>query len=78
MTFPLIDGPLINRAFEHRREQVARMAAILVEEDAFQNEQDAITLLSHRGFGTLEIFTLIVEVRYLARQEVVAREISAP
>lgn len=69
----LIDGPLV---YTQRAETVAKMAKTLIEEDAFQNEQDAIRLLTFKGFGLVEVFHMIDDARQVATQHVVAREMA--
>ncbi len=61
-----------------RTDLVRRMAATLVEADAFQVERDAIRLLQFKGFPIRDVFFLVTEAMAEAAQIVVAREMSAP
>ena len=50
----LFDGALVIAG--ERAERVEKMAAALVEADAFRTERDAIMALMHAGFHSIEIF----------------------
>lgn len=69
----LIDGPLID---VNRIETVARMAKVLIAEDCFQCERDAIWMLRHKGFSPVAVFSMIDDARQVAMQHVVAREMA--
>lgn len=75
--FPLIDGPLVIKPRESRKETVERMAADLVRFDAFQNPDDAFSTLAWcRRYSVFEIMTCLPDARQAAMQSVVAREMS--
>lgn len=57
---------------------VERMAADLVEADAFANLADAIRLLMWKGYGSLNIALHADNARQAAMQSVVAREMAQP
>lgn len=61
-----------------RGDVVDRMAADLIEADAFHNERDAIRLLNFKGYGTMRVCLLAGQACYIAKQTMVAREMSAP
>lgn len=78
VTFRLIDGPLLNIR-EHRAEMVERMAADLIQFDAFRDERDAIRALTWCGrHGAYDVMVLVDDARQRAMQEVVAREMGEP
>jgi hypothetical protein len=73
-TWPLEAAPIhIDRA-----ELVNRMAADLIEADAFRDESDAVRLLYFKGYGTMRVCLLAGEACYLAKQAAIAREMSQP
>lgn len=55
---------------------VERMAADLVAEQAFANEREAIRVLMWKGYCSLDIALLTDDVRQMAMQSVVAREMA--
>lgn len=71
----LIDGPLVYTA---RAETVARMAKILILEDVFHSERDAIRMLIHKRFPPVAVFNMIDDARQVAMQHVVAAEMAKP
>lgn len=71
----LIDGPLTSIGNDAK---IALMAAVLLEEDAFHNEADAMRVLQDK-FPMVEIIVFEERARHLAWQEsVVVREMSKP
>lgn len=65
-------------AREAREVRVSRMAADLVEADAFATLADAIRLLMWKGYGSVEVGLLADDARQVAMQSVVAKEMSKP
>lgn len=69
--------PMLDSADAAARETVVdRMAADLVEADAFANAADAIRLLMWKGYGSHQVFTHADNARQVAMQSVVAREMA--
>lgn len=72
--YPLFDGALALAG--ERRDRVEKMAADLIRLDALANEEDAVRALFGNGYSTSEIYMLLDDARYLAQQEIMAREMS--
>ena len=54
------------------------MASDLIRFDAFANEQDAMRALLARDYRPFDVFVLLDDVRQVAMQEIVAREMERP
>ncbi len=61
-----------------REALVRRMAAVVAAHGAFSSERDTIRLLMAKGFRALDVALLADDVRQVAMQSVVAREMSRP
>lgn len=70
----LLDAPLVETS---REEWIERMADTLINGDAYHNERDAVRLLQFKGYGIERVCMLAGEACYLAKQIMIAREISA-
>lgn len=77
MNFPTVGIPLAATR-DRRTALVNRMAADLVEADAYGNLSDAIRLLMWKGYGSQDIGVHADNARQAAMQRVVAREMSKP
>lgn len=69
-------GSSVRDEMAAREARVNRMAADLVEADAFATLADAIRLLMWKGYGSVDIALLADDARQVAMQSVVAREMS--
>lgn len=65
---PTIDGPLPLHSV--RAELVRSMAVVLVVDDAFRNDADAIASLRAAGFPINSVFLLVADARQAAAQTV--------
>lgn len=73
----LMDGPL--SALPITRERViGQMATLLFNQRAFADRGDAIRVLRADDYSTIDIMILVDDAIYLARQHVVAMEMSEP
>lgn len=72
----LLDGPLLALPITRER-KIGAMATELLAHAAFADRGDAIRTLRAAGYSTLDVFILVDEAIYLARQDVVAREMSS-
>ncbi len=61
-----------------RADLLTRMAADLLEDNAFRNKRDAMHCLLNQGYHTLDAVLLLADAMALAFQDVVAFEISQP
>lgn len=73
----LLNGPLLSLA-DDRRRLVAQMTAELLAHNAFASRGDAIQTLRDLGHAPFDMFLLVDDAIYGAKQDVLAREISAP
>jgi hypothetical protein len=69
----LIDGPLMT-TIERRKHVIERMANDLIEAGALASDQEAVRLLSNRGYSLFDVALLAGEARMVAYQEIVAAE----
>ena len=76
MTFPL--NASVTDLREARQDLIAKMAADLIRFDALGPEADSIRSLHGARYSMVDIVMLIDEVRAVAFQELVAREMSEP
>lgn len=70
-----LDDPLVSPQ-RRREETVRRMAAELVEHNAFHNRDDARLVLRMAGFAAFDIEARLDDVMQAAVQSTVAREMS--
>lgn len=68
----LVDGPL----YSIRDQLIERMAADLVEADAFNSEDDAVMLLRFKGYSPINVCLLAGAAVCVAQQTVVAEVMS--
>lgn len=61
-----------------RRSLIERMAADLVRYEAHAVESDSVLCLYGRGYDLKDVMPLIAEVRSVAFQAIVAREMADP
>jgi hypothetical protein len=71
----LLDGPLMSLG-DVRHGLIASMATDLLASQAFASRGDAITTLRALGHAAFDVFLLVDEAIYLAKQEVVAAEMA--
>lgn len=76
--FPLMDGPLIAPRKGEDPARVFRMAADLIEAEAWRDHRFAFQTLVLRGHSSFYVACLIDDARQLAQRAVVAAEMSAP
>lgn len=73
----LMDGPL-SALPATRERKIGEMATELLAQRAYAERGDAIKVLTALGYSTIDVFILVDEAIYLAKQDVVAREIIEP
>ena len=73
----LMDGPLSALSLA-REKKLGEMEACLVKHRAFGDRGDAIRLLRSSDFEFLDVFMLVDDAIYLAKQNVVAAEFCQP
>ncbi|WP_439398975.1 hypothetical protein ACRQ5Q_16675 [Bradyrhizobium sp. PMVTL-01] len=73
----LPDGPLLLDAVRAQRiAKVAEMASRLVETGAFVDRDDSIMVLVSFGYSPFEVHALVDDAMQIAREHVVAMEMS--
>lgn len=75
--FRFIDGPLMDQE-TRRADVVRRMAKVLIEQDAFRCESDAIRILMYFGFPSYDVMALVGNAQQEAEEQLIAAEISRP
>ena len=71
---PLVDGPLVIKPRESRKETVERMAADIERFDVIHDERDAVrALVWSGGYSVFDVMTCLPDAQYLAKQGVVAK-----
>lgn len=74
MTFPL--NASLADLREARADLIQKMAADLIRFDALGNEADSIRSLYGAGYSAMDVMMLIDDVRQVAVQALVAREMN--
>lgn len=72
----LLDGPIsVSGALSRRQRLVSDMAQVLLQYEAFRNEDDAFrTLFNRKKWSTFDIMACVDDARQVGFQEVVYRE----
>jgi len=74
----LLNGP-IGQEQRRRQELIERMAKDLLKApETLVDDWDAVQFLRSRGYGPVDVAVVAGEARYLACQELFAREMSKP
>ncbi|ODM71731.1 hypothetical protein [Bradyrhizobium elkanii] len=73
--FKFIDGPLMDQE-TRRADVVKRMAKVLIEQDAFRCESDAIRVLMHADFPSFDVMALVGHAQQEAGEQLIAVEMS--
>lgn len=74
--FRWLKGPIVVKPATYRQQLIESMARSLEQSGCAGDERDAIRWLMNEGYASADILMLLDDVRALAMQELVGREMS--
>lgn len=74
--FRWLEGPIVVKPATYRQQLTESMAHSLERSGCAGDERDAIRWLMHEGYASADILMLLDDVRALAMQDLVGREMS--
>lgn len=76
--FRWLEGPIVIKPATYRQQLTESMVRSLEQSGCAGDERDAMRWLMHEGYASADIIMLLDDVRALAAQAIVAREMSKP